>query len=287
LAPKPGQVLTELARPTWVKAADSVFMVAGSVDTPEQRIMVAALAGGPGSVVSHHTAAALWGVPGFEIEPVHLTRMRGSNSTKPSNSIVHRVRRLPVSQVTVLGAIPIVRPERLLFELADAALSLPRLERVVDRLWADRLLSGRSLYRAAAEIPGRGHRGRPNVKAVLSQRPIDWTPPASGLESRVSQVLELNRILGFSRQVDLGDDDEWIGRVDFVHMGLRIVIEVQSDRYHTAVSDRERDRRRRDRLEAAGFVVIEVWESEVWHRPDDWIERVRRAVRSRQADRAA
>ena len=51
------------------------------------------------------------------------------------------------------------------------------------------------------------------------------------------------------------------------------MVEVQSWRYHIALLDAAADARRRARLEAAGFVVVEVWDTDLWHRP--WVVEAR------------
>ena len=104
------------------------------------------------------------------------------------------------------------------------------------------------------------------MREILDARGDHWIPPASGLESRAMALLEEAGLHGFDRQVDLGHD-EWVGRVDFVDMRARVVIEVQSDRHHAALSSRRDDAERFASLEAAGFVVVTVWEDELWHRP--------------------
>ena len=38
---------------------------------------------------------------------------------------------------------------------------------------------------------------------------------------------------------------------------------------------RQDDRLRRQRLEEAGYLVIELWEEEVWFRPHEMVEKVR------------
>jgi very-short-patch-repair endonuclease len=79
--------------------------------------------------------------------------------------------------------------------------------------------------------------------------------------------------------VDLGHD-AWIGRVDFVHRANKIVIEVQSERFHAALSSRRDDAVRFERLRAAGFTVVEVWDEEVWHRPSNFLDTICRLLRS-------
>jgi very-short-patch-repair endonuclease len=53
--------------------------------------------------------------------------------------------------------------------------------------------------------------------------------------------------------------------VDFLHVDLPLVVEVQSERYHTALLDRAHDAERRARLARGGFQVVEVWDAAIWH----------------------
>ncbi len=95
-------------------------------------------------------------------------------------------------------------------------------------------------------------------------------------------MLEREGIPGFRLQANLGDS-RWVARVDFAHEHLPVVLEVQSDHYHTALTDQRRDQVRHNRLRAAGFQVIEIWESDVWFRPERWVGDVRAAIRSSAA----
>ena len=114
------------------------------------------------------------------------------------------------------------------------------------------------------------------MREILDARGDDWIPPASGLESRALLLLDEAGLTGFQRQVDLGHV-EWVGRVDFVDMKARVVVEVQSDRHHAALSSRRDDAERFAELEAAGFVVVTVWEDDLWHRPGAFLAAARAA----------
>jgi very-short-patch-repair endonuclease len=103
-------------------------------------------------------------------------------------------------------------------------------------------------------------------------------PPASGLESRFAQIVADFDLGRFRCQVDLGDDEVWCGRVDFVGEEWPLVVEVQSELYHSSLTDREADARRRQRLQSAGFEVVEVWDTEVWHQRAVVVDRVRKAI---------
>ncbi len=97
----------------------------------------------------------------------------------------------------------------------------------------------------------------------------------------MAQVLREGGLDGFVAQVHLGGDAP-VGRVDFAHERSPVVIEVQSELFHSSATAREDDRRRHDDLRAAGFTVVAVDEVDVWHRPARVQEAVRRAVRTRR-----
>jgi hypothetical protein len=62
---------------------------------------------------------------------------------------------------------------------------------------------------------------------------------------------------------------------------------VQSEKYHTALLDREADQCRRDQFEAAGYEFVEVTDVELWSDPDVARRRVADAARRLRARRSA
>lgn len=77
------------------------------------------------------------------------------------------------------------------------------------------------------------------------------------------------------RQVNTGDETGWIGRVDLRAVDLPLILEVQSERFHSSLIDKQMDALRIERLEQAGFVVVEVTDVQVWHRPHELLAVVR------------
>jgi very-short-patch-repair endonuclease len=67
---------------------------------------------------------------------------------------------------------------------------------------------------------------------------------------------------------------------DLSYPDLRIAIEYDGDHYLTTRQWRS-DRARRSLLEDAGWIVLEFTADDVWHRPQETVERVRRAIASR------
>jgi hypothetical protein len=158
------------------------------------------------------------------------------------------------------------------------------MARMVDTAWAMRLVSGTSLHGMLDEMAARGRSGIGVMRAVLADRGHEYIPPASGLESRVVQLLARAGLPPLRRQVDTGGS-QWIGRVDFRDEVVPFILEVQSERFHASLIDQQLDDRRVGALRAAGFVVSELTDTDVWTRPTRVVDVVRegRALAARMA----
>lgn len=271
------QVRSIVTSRQWQAVTPTVMRRVGSPRTAAQEVLSAVLDAGPGAVLSHLPAARWWGQRGCALRPVHVTRAAPTRR-RCELAVVHRVRRLPPTWLTQLDGVPIVRPELLALQLF-AVCSAGRAERLTDRLWSDRLLSGPSVARFLAAMGERGRNGTAGLRRYLERRGDDYVPPASGLESR---AMELFREAGvpMRRQVDTGDDITWTGRVDFRHEWLPLIAEIQSERHHTALCDREADANRLATLRRAGYTVVELTDTMVWSQPAEVVERLTTAATS-------
>jgi very-short-patch-repair endonuclease len=260
------------------RLSSRVLRLGGSADTPEQRAMAAALdvAGG---AVALFSAAALWELPGFSLEPVHVLTHRLPHRGGHHLGRMHSSVRFGPDDVTTIRGIPTTTPLRTLEDLAGR-IHFDRLDLICERMLARRLLRLDALHGLVASLPPRA--GSPGKRALLhlaSSRPEGYRPAGSSLERRFEAILERAGELPFERQVDLGDEAGWIGRVDFVDRSHLVVVEIQSDLFHSGRVDRDRDSARFSRLRRAGWTVVEITEFEVWHRPDAVLTRVRSARR--------
>jgi very-short-patch-repair endonuclease len=261
--------------PGWEPMSPRVIRRRGSPSTDHQRARAACLDLGPDAYLSHESAAALWRLPGYWLMPLQVIVVRGHRTTSGLAS-VHLPRHLPEPFAAVLHGIPVVRPGLVLLELAHG-MHPEQLRRRLDWLWSRRLVSGPSLRRELDHVLHQGRPGTAALRELLDSLPADYVPPASGLESRFQQIVADHDLPPMRRQVDLGGDEHWCGRVDFRAADVPVVVEVQSDLYHRALSSQADDAARRGRLETTGFSVVEVDEVEVWHRPTEVAARVRRA----------
>ena len=275
-----------VARGDWIAHGRYVLQRAGAPWARGSPLMRAVLDAGAGSVVSHTTAAAWWGLPGFDLRPIHVTRPRGITSHPARYADrLHAVLTLASEQVTVLDGVPIVRPERALFELCGTA-HPGRAERALDAAWSRGLCSGASLRRVHRQLAESGRAGTVVMRELLEARPPGWVPPASNLEARFMSIARDAGLGEFRRQVDVGDGS-WCGRVDFLAVAVPLVVEVQSERYHTALTDQAHDTARRAAIESSGFVVLEVWDRQLWHDRQRVVAAVRDAVLRAAANRRA
>jgi hypothetical protein len=267
----------------WERVGPRVLRLVGSTPSDGQEAMGAVLDAGDHAALSRESAAAWWRIPGNLLQPLHVARHRDQTCRPSRRGVNHEPVLLPHDHVVVLEGVPTVIPERAIFEIAgsrrrgaELAWWVERIERMVDTAWAMRLVSGRTLHDMLADLAARGRPGIQVMRQVLEKRGLDYVPPASGLESRFVQILAAAGERPMERQVDTGDATGWIGRVDFRDSEVPLIVEVQSERFHTSLIDRQLDATRIERLEAAGFVVLEISDEQIWHRPSTVVDAVRR-----------
>lgn len=161
----------------WVRIHDGVYQVDLRALDWEGQLMAAVLACGPGALVSHRAAMALWGLDGIGSAPVELT-VPFNNHPIPAGVIVHRTRRArePASQ----HGIPVCTPERTLLDVAGC---LPRLivAKALDSAIRLGLTKVGEMWITLAREGGRGVKGTRALRWVLQERVVD-TATDSGSE---------------------------------------------------------------------------------------------------------
>jgi very-short-patch-repair endonuclease len=259
-----------------VRIAPRLYCLGGVRLTTDMLLLAALLECGGTAAIGRESAAAHWRYPGFKLEPVHTLQWRNGEFRPTTLARRHTTRVLPETQLVDRGGITITTPARTLFDLAPLV-SPGRLEKLLDRAWSHGLVNWRIMHRTLKELEQRGRRGIKIMRALLAERPAEYVPPASGLESRFRDVMRDDGQSSMERQVDVGNDGMWLGRVDFIDRDRKLIVEVQSDLHHTSISDRRADAMRIRALEEAGWRVEEVREWDLWHRGRAVAARVRTA----------
>jgi hypothetical protein len=227
-----------LATGRWVRVASGVYRLAGVPVTWRQRALAACLISGAGAVVSHRSAAVLWGISGFRPGPLDITVPPGRSNR---NSLA-RVHRSVVDGIRRDG-IPVTRPARTLADLARVV-SGDVLEEAVDDVLCRRLCR-------LEDLPARG-----KLREVLAA----WN--GDGLAEGVAEMRVVRGLLvaGLEppvRQYEIWHNGVFVARVDLAYPPFRLAMELDVFRWHAGRRKYRSDRMRRNRVEAAGWRLLE------------------------------
>jgi very-short-patch-repair endonuclease len=267
-------IARRVRRGEWTWRTPHVLAIAGTPETPQAKLLAAVLHVGVGAVVSHRAAAALFGIPGFGLHEVNVTRPLGRRWDPPPYGELH-VMPLPADQVTVVDGIPCTTVPRTLFDLAASEQFAQRVERAVDNALAMRLTTVAALHDLV-----RHSKGRPGVRRMrelLADRQGAYVPPASELEAR---FLELVRAAGLpmpTRQASIGDEQP-VGRVDMLWRDERLIAELDSRRHHSARLDAQNDVRRDVAAANAGYRTLRITWDDVYGYPERTMDRLADAL---------
>jgi hypothetical protein len=258
----------------WIRLGEGVYALAGSPRSWEQRLMALTLAAGPSAAASHRSAAALLAIPGFERRGlVEVTTPRRRRHRDPAE-LVHRWRPFPDHHLTVLDGIPTTRVARTLCDLAGV-LHPRRTERAVDNCLAMGVVSPGTLEATFIDLAGRGRKGTAAMRDILANRTAGYVPPASELEARFRELVGAAGLPEPVRQLDVGDDLRWIGRVDVAYPARMLLIELDSARHHSTVLDRASDAARDEALVAGGWRVERIPWADLVGSPGLVVSRIR------------
>jgi hypothetical protein len=229
--------------------------------------MAAVLACGPTAVLSHASAARLWGVRGSRGR-IEVTRTSGHR--KPHGVWLHQTRGLPLDDVTEYAGIPVTSLERTVRDMA-ARLDERQLEHML--VEADR--SGNLSWPALQKVldrPG-GWKGAGRVRRVAQR--VD--PRA--VETRSPTEVDF---LALCREAGLPFPSVNVlvaGKVvDFHWPAARLIVETDSYSYHGDRPAFERDHESTIGLTIAGYRVLRVTHKILERDPGPFMRLVRQAL---------
>jgi very-short-patch-repair endonuclease len=195
-------------------------------------------------VLSHASAAALWGLVALP-EDIELTQA-GRQIRSRAGLRVFRVHSLDVRDVRLQDGLPVTAPAQTLIDLAARPMGFERAlaeARVRGLVTDDELL--------AAMDRCRGRSGVARLRRLLAEG--DGGPTRSEAERRLLNLVRQAGLPAPASNVAL------LGfEVDFLWRSERLVLEVDGYAFHAHRGAFERDRRRDQALVAAGFRVIRV-----------------------------
>ena len=237
-----------------------VYAVGHGLVSKEGRWLAAAMRGGEGAVLSHGSAAALWGIlRDGERDRIDISLPRSTQLPRP---IRRHVLRLPPDEITAKRLIPVTTLARTLFDIA-AGSPHERLEAAIREAEYRHLFQLQQLENLLERHPGR--RGATAIRACLHRL-------CHGPRGRTRSRLEV-RFAALLARTDLPrpalnallDLDGFRIEADCLWSKQRLIVELDGGRSHGTRVAFEADRERDRRLQVAGWRVVRV----TWHQLDD------------------
>jgi hypothetical protein len=244
----------------WYRVQRGVFRLAGAVETPQLRVLAAVLAAGTGAALSHESLAAHVGLPGFDLEPPVVSIPRARRAIPGVR--FEQTLALPSHHRRVVDGIPCTSVARLIFDLCGHVRA-GRAARALDTALARKLVTMPAMWRVLIDLAERGRDGTVWMRTFLTERGLRYVAPESELEARFIRLVRDASLPEPTPQVDVGDADQWIGRVDFLFRDARLVVEVDGAEFHNSLLDRRHDVERDARLVEAGWRVLRFGWSDV------------------------
>jgi very-short-patch-repair endonuclease len=172
---------------------------------------------------------------------------------------VHESTRINPDDIRHVDGIAVMRPERLLIEMASIYKSADFIETFLHAMLRKRLATIGSTIAVFSRLATRGRPGIAIAREVLAR----WDPALkvteSDPETALLQVLRNANLGRIATQYVIRDNHgEFIARVDIGLPDVRVAVEYDSDQEHTDEISIARDNARRLALIAAGWFPIAV-----------------------------
>jgi predicted transcriptional regulator of viral defense system len=262
------------------RVQQGVYAVGHSLLSSKGRLLAAVLACGPDAVLSHRSAAALWGLRADARAKIDVTAPN-RRGRAPSGIDAHRNGSLHPKDRTSVDSIPCTSFGRTLLDLAGVV--EPReLRNAITRAEVLRIFDLLEVQEVIAR--NRGRRGVARLRRALAN--------ADSRDERAKGEFE-RRFLAICRRAGLplpevnapleigGEQVE----ADFLWRQVRLIVETD-DRYsHATLTAFEKDRRRDQRLKLADWDVIRCTWRQMTNEPDQLVHTIR-ALLERGKERA-
>ena len=247
-----------------------VFAVGHALISPHGECLAAVLGSGPKALLSHLSAAWLWGISTASHAPVDVTTPVRRKPRPPIR--LHEARRIAAADRALRDEIPVTAVPRTLLDVA-ATVRFGWLEAMVERAEELELLDLGQLEALLSRTVG--HHGHARLRrAIAGHRPSSLT--RSAIEKRFLRLC-----------VDGGLPQP---RTNFVEAGVeldcywpefRFAVELDLYETHGTRAAFERDRLRQEDLLLAGIAMTRVTGPRLQREPEEVLRRIRRLLEQR------
>jgi hypothetical protein len=272
----PSGVRSRVARGRFHRIHRGVYAVGYPKLTAHGHWMAAVLACGPRAVLSHRSAAGLWGLRPDNRPKSDVSLPGPSARAKPAIE-VHRSVTLTAHDVTTVENIPCTTLARTLVDLGDVV-NRRAVERAVEQAEVLQLFDLREVERAIERAGPR--RGTGLLSSVLKT--------LNGPTLTQSELEEAFLALCRETPLPAPEVNAWMTlpdgsaiKVDFLWRDERLAVETDGHPFHRTRQSRERDTKRDQLLRLAGFEPVRFTGRQV-ALEKEWVTRTLLALASRR-----
>jgi len=264
-----GAIAHRVKRAALHRVHRGVYLWGHEAPAPYARALAAVLACGAGSVVSHDSAAVLWGIrPPIE-GPIDVTL--AADRVRQDGIRSHRTTTLHPADTRTLRGIAITSPARTLLDIAPQ-LAPPDLAAAVERAQVKRLVTKRDIAAAMGRAPRRA--GASALRALVDE-------PAFTRSAAERCLLALLRAAKLPLPAFNARAEGY--EVDALWRAERVVLEFDSYEFHATRAAFERDRRRDAAHTRARYVVLRTTWRELTGEPCVLVARIAETLALAQA----
>lgn len=230
------------------KLQPGVYAVAGAPDTLDARLLAAALAAGSEAVLSHESAAHLWGI-GEVPRRIHLTTLQ-RRPTGLRGVVVHRTKRLPPHHVNRNRRVPVTSVARTICDVASL-LDVAPLRTLIGEAVRRRLVDADDIRCCLDEL-GRV-RGAARLREILAELSPQEARSRSEMESLYLRVTMLAGLPEPILNHPVRDVFGTTRLIDAVYPAQGVAVELDGQAFHGLSTDRRDDNARQNALVLAGW----------------------------------
>ncbi|MGI9584264.1 MAG: hypothetical protein ACR2N7_01585 [Acidimicrobiia bacterium] len=230
------------------------YGLAGSEQTWERSVLAAVLSTTAPSAASHRTAARIWGLTTSVPPNVEVVSARHQR-VKRQSFVVHESKDLVPADIVEVDGIPVTTAVRTVVDLGASA-PPPFVARCVDSGIRQDLFNAWDVRCFIARVARPGRTGIGTIRPIVTDR-LRWSGQTeSELEDLFRRLIGETAIPMPESQIVVDDDSgRFVGRFDFGYRDTRVLIELDSKRWHLDPDVFERDREKQNRALALGWTV--------------------------------
>jgi hypothetical protein len=213
--------------------------------------MAAVLSAGPSAVLSHRSAASLWGIlPSMSILP-EVTK---ATRCHPRSGLRAHCAKLRRDEITRHNGIPVTSPPRTMVDIAALA-TTTQLETAFNELEVRGITDALSIPDLLDRYPRR--RGSSKLKALLADEGVVRGITRKELEARFAALVATTDLPRPQRNVNLAVGERFV-EVDCLWRAQRLIVELDGGFVHGTWRTSERDREKDRLLMVEGWRVVRV-----------------------------